>query len=67
MLKKDIVQQLHEEQLGGYLGEENTQKQLKDRFYWPVTGPINMIGAEQARFEHKEKAYTKATATATGN
>lgn len=34
-MHSDILKDLHEGSLGGYLGQENTLARLKERFYWP--------------------------------
>ena len=35
VLKKDILNSLHEGPFGGHLGEDKTLEKLKERFYWP--------------------------------
>ena len=35
VLKKDIVNSLHEGPFGGHLGEDKTLEKLKERSYWP--------------------------------
>ena len=34
-LRKEVLAEIHEGQLGGHLGEEKTLAKLKERFYWP--------------------------------
>ena len=35
VLKKDILNSLHEGPFGGHLGKDKTLEKLKERFYWP--------------------------------
>ncbi len=55
VLRKDILQELHNRAAGGYLCNDKVLSQLKRRYYWLDIGPMSRIGVQHVLNVQRER------------